>query len=479
LNLLKEASVGIKWLAIARLSKQAFQFITLIILARLLTPDDFGLMTTALVVIGLLNIFRDMGLSAAIIQRKLVTDELLSTLFWLSIAIGIIVTSSLIIVSPLIAGFYKTPKLALILQILSFSFLITSLTLLHQALLEKDLKFNLLSKIEIISTLIGAVVGIIMAINNFGVWSLVFQNLVNISIVSAILWFNKSFKPKLHFKFRDVQSIANYSINLAGFNVVNYFVRNSDYVLIQKFLGEKLLGFYNLAYRIMLYPLQNVTAVISRVMFPVYSRLQDDNEKFRDSYVELTNLIALITFPLMLWIVAVSDIFIISLFSKKWEAVIPLLIILAPVGMIQSVYSPAGLIYQTKGRTDWWFKWGIFTGVLFILAFLIGIKWGLIGVALGYLTANLITFYPGLAIPFRLIDLKVNVFIRSFSKTFLISLVMSAFIFCIKILTVDLIGQHIAFGLSLVLGFCIYLLLTFAFNRENGSRFIRFLKLSM
>jgi PST family polysaccharide transporter len=112
LNLLKEASVGIKWLAIARLSKQAFQFITLIILARLLTPDDFGLMTTALVVIGLLNIFRDMGLSAAIIQKKLVTDELLSSLFWLSIAIGIIATSSLIVVSPLIAGVYKTPKLA-------------------------------------------------------------------------------------------------------------------------------------------------------------------------------------------------------------------------------------------------------------------------------------------------------------------------------------------------------------------------------
>ena len=479
MNLLKEASFGIKWLAVARLSKQAFQFITLIILARLLTPDDFGLMATALVVIGLLNIFRDMGLSAAIIQKKLVTDELLYTLFWLSIVIGICATSCLILASPFIASFYKTPKLEFILQVLSFNFLISSMTLLHQALLEKELRFNLLAKIEIIATLIGAVVGILMALNNFGVWSLVSQNLVNISTVSILLGLNKSFKPKMHFKFLDVRNIANYSLNLAGFNIVNYFVRNSDYVLIQKFLGETFLGFYNLAYRIMLYPLQNVTAVISRVMFPIYSRLQDDDEKFRESYIELTNLIALITFPLMSWIVAVSDLFIISLFGEKWVSVIPLLIILAPIGMIQSVYTPAGVIYQTKGRTDWWFKWGIVTGVLFISAFLIGIKWGIVGVAFAYLVANLVTIYPGLAIPFRLINLKVNIFIKSFTKTFLTSIIMAAIVYCVKILFIDLVGEQITFILTIVIGSGIYFLLTFAFNGENGSKFIRFLKLSM
>lgn len=478
MNLLEEASVGIKWLSIARFSKQAFQFITLIILARLLNPDDFGLMASAMVVIGLLNILRDMGLSAAIIQRKSVNDSLLSTLFWLSLIIGIFAATCLIIISHFIAEFYKTPPLEFILQVLSIGFLISSLTLIHQALLEKELKFNLLAKIEIFATLFGAVVGILLAFNNFGVWSLVFQNLVNISIVSLFLWFNSSFRPKLHFKFYEVKKVANYSVNLAGFNVVNYFVRNSDYVLIQKYLGENLLGFYNLAYRIMLYPLQNITTVISRVMFPVYSKLQDDNEKFRSSYIELTNLIALVTFPLMLWVMAVSDIFIISLFGSKWESVIPLLIILAPIGMIQSVYTPAGVIYQTKGRTDWWFRWGIFTGILFVSAFLIGIKWGIIGVAIAYLIANLITIYPGLAIPFRLIDLRVKIFILSFGKTLWMSTIMVSLVFCFKILVVDLIGEQITFGITLVLGFGIYFMLTLAFNRENGRRLVRFFKLS-
>ncbi len=257
---------------------------------------------------------------------------------------------------------------------------------------------------------------------------------------------------------------------------MNYFVRNADYVLIQKYLGQEQLGYYNIAYRMMLYPLQNITAVFSRVMFPLYAKLQGNNPKIREMYVKLANNIALISFPLMLWITASADVLIKSLLGEKWLPTIPLLIILAPIGMIQSVYTPAGTIFKAKGRTDIWFRWGLVTGVIFVTSFVIGLKWGIYGVAVGYLIANLITIYPGLLIPFKLIDLHVGDFVVSFGKTFIISICMFILIYLIKILLINYLTSVELFVVLIISALLFYIPVSLKFNRQNANEFLTILK---
>ena len=353
------------------------------------------------------------------------------------------------------------------MQVLSLSFLLSGLSAVQQAFLEKELQFKTISKIELFATFLSAITGISMAILEYGVWSLVLQNLVFTFTVSCLLWIRLSKKPKLFFKWSEIKSISNFSGHLAGFNILNYFVRNADYILIQKFLGEQQLGYYTLAYRLMLYPLKNITAVITRVMFPVLSKIQQENNKFKDIYLKLVNTISLLTFPLMLGLVAVSENFVTVVFGTKWEPVTTLILILAPLGLLQSIYTPAGMIYQAKGRTDWWFRWGVFTGVLFITAFWIGLKWGVIGVALAYLIVNVITLYPGLAIPFKLIGLKTQNFVLSFGRTFFISSIMFLFVTTINYLLKKYIGLTESLIVSVISGILIYIGLSFKFNKEN------------
>ena len=465
---LKESAVsGLKWTTASKIGQQTLQFSTLIILARLLLPEDFGLMASAMVVIGFVNVFRDLGLSAALIQKQNLSDELFSSVFWLSLAIGLIMMLALIIFSPYIANFYNANTLVPILQVLSLSFLFSGLSAVQQALLEKELKFKTISKIELFATFLAAVTGITMAILKFGIWSLVLQNLVFTFTVSSLFWIRLSKRPKFFFKWREIKSIYNFSANLAGFNILNYFVRNADYILIQKFLGEQQLGYYTLAYRLMLYPLKNITAVMTRVMFPLLSKIQNDNKRFRDIYLKLVNTISLLSFPLMLGLVAVSANFVLVVFVAKWEPVTTLILILAPLGLLQSIYTPAGIIYQAKGRTDWWFRWGAVTGVLFIIAFWIGLKWGVIGVALAYLIVNIITFYPGLAIPFKLIELKVFNFIFSFNKNIIISLAMFVIVLCFKYVLNMYLGITESLIISVIIGIVAYIGLSFKFNKEK------------
>ena len=466
MNLKKSATSGIKWSTASRVGQQGIQFITLTIFARLLQPEDFGLMASAMVIIGFINVFRDLGIPAAIIQRQEITDDLFSSLFWLSVITGVILMIGLILVSPLLAEFFNNSGLIPILKVLSFSFLFSSLSNVQQAMLEKEMNFKSIAKYEICGTLLSAISGISVAFLNFGVWSLVTQNIVFTLTITILLWFNVPHKPKLLCKWKELKSIANFSGNLAGFNILNYFVRNADYILIQKYLGSQQLGYYTLAYRLMLYPLRNITVVVTRVMFPVLSKIQQDDTQFKDIYLKLVSSIALITFPLMLGLTAVSDNFVLVLLGAKWEPVITLIVILAPLGLIQSIYTPAGMIYQSKGRTDLWFRWGLFSGLLFVSAFWIGLRWGIIGVALAYLIVNVITLYPGLVISFNLIKLKVQEFVYRFNRIFIISLSMFLIVIILKHVLNIYFDLTISLVSAIVIGVIAYSWMSYRFNKD-------------
>lgn len=468
LNPLQRSAVsGFKWSSISQFGKQGLQLLTLVILARLLKPSDFGLVSMATIVIGFGALFKDLGTSAAVIQRKILSEELLSSIYWINIVFGFFVTVTIYLISPLVADFFQETRVEPLLQVLSLTFFISGLSILQQAILERELAFSKLAKVEIIAALIGSFVGISSAMLGYGAWSLVYQTLAVALVTTVLLWTASSWRPKLFFHWKEVKAISSYSLNLTGYNIFNYLVRNTDYLLIGKFLGARNLGYYTLAYQIMLYPLQSISAVIGRVMFPVYSTIQDDIARFRNAYLKVAGAIALVTFPMMFGLWALVEPFVLTVFGLHWKAVIVLLIILAPVGMIQSIGTTVGAIYQAKGRTDWLFRWGIIAGTLMMVGFIIGLQRGIVGVAAAYAIVSIGLAYPNFAIPFRLIDLPIRQLGGVLWRPFVACMTMFAGIVILKkILPSDLAGKWVL-ALLVPAGGLIYLATNWYMNREQ------------
>lgn len=458
MQLKKDAVKGVKWASASQLGRQIIQYTTTIILAALLTPSDFGLMAMAIVIVGFLEIFKDLGTAAAIIQNQNLSEESLSSIFWVNVGFGLLVAIIVFLAAPLGADFFNNVKIENILKVLSISFIFSSFGTVHKKLLEKELKFDSLAKIELVGVAIGAVVGISLALLEFGVWSLVLQSLSIVVITTSLLWIMNSWRPIFFFSYLKIKPIISYSLNLLGYNVFNYFVRNTDYLLIGKYLGERELGHYYLAYKIMLYPLQNVSLVVSRVLFPIYSKIQNDNERFRKIYTKVANAISFLTFPLMIGVFALSDIFAVTFFNDKWDTALLalLLMILAPVGLIQSIATTTGSIYQAKGKTDWMFRWGVISGVIYVTGFFIGLNWGVIGVAVSYLIASIILLYPVFAIPFKLIELKVLEFTIIFKESTLISAILLFVLLLLKFFLVNILVPELLFAILIIIGLIVY-----------------------
>jgi PST family polysaccharide transporter len=210
MSLSQSAVSGVKWSSVSRFSQIGMQFVTIAILARLLTPDDFGLVGMAVVVIGFVAIFKDLGTSAAIIQQKNLSEELLSSIFWVNVVFGVLAMAVLFVLSPLAAIFYNEQRVIPLLRVLSLTFFISGFSILQQAILERDLAFNKLAKLEIIATLLGSMVGIGLAILGYGVWSLVYQSLAIATMTTVLLWAYSAWRPRFIFHWIEVKSVSSY-----------------------------------------------------------------------------------------------------------------------------------------------------------------------------------------------------------------------------------------------------------------------------
>jgi PST family polysaccharide transporter len=470
---------GVKWSSVSQLGRQIIQYSTTLFLASVLSSKDFGLMAMSMVIIGFVEVFKDLGTGSAIIQIKEARSDLISSLFWVNVCFGFILATVVFLLAPFIASFFSNTSIKDLLRVLAITFFISSLSIVNKSVLEKNLQFDKLAKAELFAVLVGAVTAVIFAVNNYGVWSLVFQTIASSIMLAVSLWIYTSWKPQLIINLNEVKSVAGFSANLVGYNIFNYFIRNLDYILIGKFLGDQVLGHYYLVYKIMLYPVQNITAVISRVMFPVYSKLQSEISKFNIAYIQSAGIISLITFPLMFGLFAVSDSFVNVFFLDNWDVSLlgTLLMILAPIGLVQSVCATTGPVYMAMGRTDWLFRWGIFSGLFVGIGFVVGLNWGVTGVALSYLFSTIILIYPCFAFPFKLIKLKFIKFIRVFHGSFISSVIMAIVIIISDKLFLYDLEYPLIFILSISLGALTYIILNFLINQNQLIEFFKLLKI--
>lgn len=402
-----------------------------VILARLLGPDDFGLIGMILVFTMFAQIFSDMGLAAALIQKPDIEQRHLNSVFWMNVLVGVLLAGALMAGAPLVASFYEEPALRLLTVIISLNFLSGSLVVVQKALLQKKMEFKKLAFVEVFSLLVAGGVSISMALKGFGVWSLVAKAMVTMNVSVLLMWGLSEWRPSFSVDKRAVKDLIGYGSNLLGFQVFNYWARNLDNILIGRFIGASALGIYSRAYSLMLLPISQVNTVITKVMFPALCLIQDDVDRTKRVYLSAVRAIALFTFPLMIGLLVVAKPFILLLYGEKWRGVIPLIQLLCLTGMPQSVATTVGWIYTAQGRTDIMFKWGVFASALVSMAFVIGLQWGVVGVAASYVTVTYILIYPSYAVAGRLINLRFGEILKELSGILFCTAGMGMAVWCL------------------------------------------------
>jgi O-antigen/teichoic acid export membrane protein len=428
-SLSQRATSGFAWSMFFQVSRQLLSVASVLVLARRVPPAAYGLMSMATVVTNFIDIFRDLGTGNALIREKEVSGELLSTVFWLNLALGAILSTAVLALSTPAALFFAQPSLAPIMRVLASVFLIYSLGVVQTSLLNRGMAFRSLAIVQLVGAAFGTLVAIVAAVMDAGVWSLVLGALVSNSVTTAALWLVCPWRPRGVIDFQEIRGIASYSLHLSAFNFMNYFSRNADNLIVGRFLGDVQLGYYQMAYTLMTYPLSNFSSVIAGVVLPGFSKLQNDDARLRSAFIRVSMLVGVVIVPVMLGLTVVAGPFVRVVLGAKWQPVTGLLIVFAPLGMLQAIYTLVGPIYNAKGRTDRLFYWGLLSSSVYVLSFLFGLRWGIQGVATSYAIAWLLLMIPGFSIPLRLMHLSWRDLLTHLWPEFLAGSLMAAITF--------------------------------------------------
>jgi PST family polysaccharide transporter len=399
---------SIGWSATSQLAQLLTGILISAILARLLLPSDFGLIAMVLVFSNFVAIFAAFGLTLAIVQKKEISDEALSSTFWITVGLGALLTLVFAASAPLIAAFYSEPRLTPLVVLMSLTFFIASFGHVQNALLTRRMNFKALAIIGFCSVGISGPIAIFLAFSGYGVWSLAWYTVLGTSVTVVFLWIYARWVPHFLLRLQHIKGLLWFGANLTGYSFVDYFAINMDNLLVGRFLGSAALGFYNLAYNLFVLPTSNISAVVGRVMFPALSMIQHDKKLVRDAYVTANRYIAAVSFPLMIWVLVTAPQLIRVVYGPKWISVIPLVQIFALAGIERSIGTSTSWICMSQGRTDVLFKLGVFTTVAVVISFVVGLRGGVEGVVIAYTVAIYLTAYPVFFITFRLIDMKVK-----------------------------------------------------------------------
>ena len=406
-SLSNSAARGVLWTGSGQVLRQLVQIGTSLVLVRLLVPEDFGLIGMAMFFIGIGQLLADFGMGAAIMHSRTDDQVILSSCFWLNVAVAGVLAALLLVGAPLIGGFYKRTDLVPIVAALSLNLLLSGLLVVPAALLTRDMRFAVLARSQVLGSLLGAAAAVAMAWRGFGAWALVAQPLCGGAATFSACALAARWYPRFEFSWRKVEPLARFSAALLGTNLVGYMNRNADSLLVGRVLGAGPLGHYSMAIQLMLYPLQQVSSVFVRVLIPTLMHLRDELSRLRSAYLKAVGCIALVTFPVMGGLFAVADDFVQVAFGPAWSDMTPLVKILAWVGMFQSIGTTVGTLYLATGNPKLALRVTMIGAPVLIGGMAAGLPWGTVGVATGYALANLSFAYYSFVTAFRLVGLRL------------------------------------------------------------------------
>lgn len=407
------------------------------ILARLLTPQDFGLIAMVTAVTGFVLTFKDLGLSMATVQRVEINHGQISTLFWVNVAISVGLTLITLALAPVIAWFYRDPRLLGVTAALSIAFIFGGLTVQHQALLRRQMRLGAVATIEVSSLAAGVLTALVCAWAGLGYWALVWMQIA-VAFTDAVgVWIASGWRPGLPVRRSGVRSMLAFGGYLTGFGVVNYAARNLDNILIGRYWGAGPLGLYSKAYSLLLLPLGQIVAPMTSVAVPALSRLQSQPERYRAYYLKALKIVAYLTMPLVVAMGVLSSEVVLLVLGPNWIGAAPIFRILAITALFQPIVSTTGWIYVSLGQTRRMAAWGAVACSLIVISFVIGLPWGTIGVATSYAVITVLLVCPSFVVALRRSCLVPADIWRSVSRPFLLSVVIGIGMLAVRVLMPD------------------------------------------
>ena len=334
-SLKTEATKGMVWSVIQRFSQMGVQLISSIILARLLTPDDFGAIGLLSIFILLSNTFMDGGFGSALIQKKNPSSEDYSTIFWWNLGMSLLLYMTLFLTAPFIAKFYRMDVLCPVLRIHAIGIIIGSFTSIQSNILNKSFKFKKIAIVSVCAQLISLIATIVLALLGYGVWSLVAQNIIYASVTSFCYWYNSSWKPQFIFSKKSFKELGTFCIFKLTTNVINVISNNKQGLLIGRFFNAATMGFYSKAKNTEMMASTALSSSINQVTYPLYSALQNDRAALISTIKKITTTVAFLTFPLMLLLMVIGKSIFVFLYSDRWLESVPYFQILCIAGIAQ------------------------------------------------------------------------------------------------------------------------------------------------
>ena len=467
IKMLKEKAIsGLKWTALSNVILSVLQIVQISVLTHYLATDDFGLMAIVMVVIGFSKIFSDMGISNAIIHHQHTSHEQLSSLYWLNIMSGLFLFFIISGVAPFIASFYNQPKLINLLILLASTFIVLSIGNQYRILFQKELLFNFMAKIEISAAIIAFIVALASAISDLGVYALAYATLAN-AIVSSSLYFFfgiQRHKPSFLYNHQAIKKYIGFGLFQMGENTLNFFNSQFDVILIGKLLGLEVLGIYSVMKQLSMKPAGIINPIINRVAFPVLSKVQNNDNKLKNIYLNIINTIASINFPIYIAIVILAEPIVAIMFGDKFQSGVPILQVLSIYAMLRSTSNPIGSLLMAKGRVDIGFYWTIILFTFIPLSIYIGSQFGIMGVVYALISLQIILMIPSW---FFMIKKMCGATFIEFFKQILIPLILSVIAGSIAFIGM-IIASNYLLQLILVsfIGLLVYLLLLYKFNKN-------------
>lgn len=399
-SLKNKTKKGLAWSMIERFATQGVQFLFGIILARLLSPDDYGIIAMPLVFLAIAQCIIDSGFSTALIRKPELTEDDLSTAFYFNIGIGILCYAVLFFSSPLIADFYHTPILSSLLKVTALAVLFNPLCAVQQAILTRKIDFKTQAIVSLSGAVVSGIVGLYMAYNGFGVWSLVFQQVGGYVMRTILLWILGKWKPKRKWSWESFHYLWGFGSKMLGSGLLDTIYNNIYPIVIGKYFSANDLGNFTRAQQFANLPSSNVTGVLQRVTFPVLSSIQNEDERLERNYRKILKLSAFLVFPLMLLLSAVSTPLIRILLTDKWAGCIILLQILCFALMWYPIHSINLNLLQVKGRSDLFFQLEVIKKILGVIIMCITIPNGIIWMVGGGIVGSIFslfinTYYTG------------------------------------------------------------------------------------
>lgn len=468
MTLKKQALGGFIWSFLQQFSTQLIAFTVQLILARILTPSEFGLIGLLTVFIGIGTALFEGGMTSSLIRVVSVDTKDYSTVFFFNLGVSVLIYLLFFLAAPYIALFYKQPVLTDIARLYGLSFIFLSFGTVQNTILTRDMKFKRQTIITLPGLLIGSIVGIVLANNEYGVWSLVYSILVTNLLTAILLWFSSDWRPQMIFDVDKFRLHFHYGYKMTLSSLLDSIFTNIYQIIIGRLYSPILVGYYTRANSLMMLPVGNVSAALNKVVFPLFAKVQDDISALRAAYKKIMLVVLFVITPIIVLMALLADQLVVFLFTEKWLPIVPIFQIICFSGILYPLHLYNLLILQVKGRSDLFLKLEVIKKGILVIIIVISIFYGFTSLLIGYVLASIIALFINTHYAGAMIDYTMKQQLLDILPIFVISICMGLVVFY---LNSNLIAYN---NLSRLLisssaGLIIYIFLAFIFKFQSIS----------